>query len=60
MGLAAAYSKLGREEDARAAAGEVLNINPTFSLEQWAKTHMYKNQADFDRLVTALRKAGLK
>jgi adenylate cyclase len=60
MGLAAAYSKLGREEDARAAAAEVLRINPKFSLEQWAKTHMYKNQADLDRIVEALRKAGLK
>lgn len=60
MGLAAAYSKLGREEEARAAAAEVLRINPTFSLEEWAKTHMYKNQADFDRFVEALRKAGLK
>jgi len=60
MGLAATYSELGRKEDARAAAAEVLNINPKFSLEQWAKTHMYKNQADLDRIVEALRKAGLK
>ena len=60
MGLAATYSKLGREEDARAAAAEVLRINPKFSLEQWAKTHMYKNQADLDRFVEALRNAGLK
>lgn len=60
MGLAATYSKLGREEEARAAAAEVLRINPTFSLEQWAKTHMYKNQTDCDRFVEALRKAGLK
>jgi hypothetical protein len=55
MGLAAAYSKLGREEDAHAAAAEVLRIDPKFSLEQWAKTHMYRDQADFDRFVTALR-----
>jgi len=60
MLLAATYSELGREEDARAAAAEVLRINPTFSLEPWAKTHMYKNQADIDRVVEALRKAGLK
>jgi adenylate cyclase len=59
MVLAATYSELGREEEARAAAAEVLRIDPTFSLEQWAKTHMYKNQADLDRFVEALRKAGL-
>jgi len=60
IGLAAIYSELGREEDARAAAAEILRIDPTFSLEQWAKTHMYKNQADIDRVVEALHKAGLK
>jgi len=58
--LAATYSELGREEEACAAVAEVLRINPKFSLEQWAKTHMYKNQADLDRTVEALRKAGLK
>jgi adenylate cyclase len=58
--LAATYSELGCEEDARAAAAEILRIDPTFSLERWAKTQMYKNQADIDRVVEALRKAGLK
>jgi TolB-like protein/cytochrome c-type biogenesis protein CcmH/NrfG len=58
--LAASYSELGRQEEARAEAAEVLRINPKFSLEQGATPHSYKNQADSDRLVTALRKAGLK
>jgi adenylate cyclase len=60
IGLTATYSKLGRGEEARAAAAEVLRINPKFSLKQWAKTHMYKDQADLDHFVEALRRAGLK
>jgi len=58
--LAATYSSLGREAEATAAAKEVLRINPKFSLESYAKTLPYKNKADIERYVAALRKAGLK
>jgi len=59
-GLTATYSLLGREEEARAAAAEVLRINPKFSLEHVAKAFPFKNKADTDRVIDALRKAGLK
>lgn len=49
----------GRDEEARATASEVLRINPKFSLEYFTKTLVYKNQADKDRYIGALRKAGL-
>jgi len=58
--LTAAYSMMGREEEARAAAAEVLRINPKFTLERYAKTIYFKNQADVDKTIEALRKAGLK
>jgi len=58
--LAATYSMMGRGEEARAAAAEVLKINPKFSLEQFAKTIYLKNKVDKDRTLEALRKAGLK
>ncbi len=58
--LAAAYSLLGREEEAHAEAAEVLRINPKFSLAHFAKLLPYKNQADADRFLDALRKAGVK
>jgi len=58
-GLAATYSLLGREEEARAAAAEVLRIEPKFSVE-YLKTLPFKNKADTERLIDALRKAGLK
>ena len=58
--LAGTYSLLGRDEEARAEVEEILRINPKFSLESYAKTLPYKNQAQLDRYVEALRKAGLK
>jgi adenylate cyclase len=58
--LAASYSSLGRETEAVAVAEEVLRINPKFSLESYAKTLPYKNKADVERYIAALRKAGLK
>ncbi|HSQ84052.1 MAG TPA: tetratricopeptide repeat protein, partial [Desulfobacterales bacterium] len=50
----------GHDEKARAQAAEVLRINPKFSMEKWEKRLTYKNQADKDRIISALRKAGLK
>jgi adenylate cyclase len=58
--LVTAYSISGQEQEARATAIEVLKINPKFSLEQYAKTLYFKNQADKERTIEALRKAGLK
>jgi tetratricopeptide (TPR) repeat protein len=58
--MAAAYSRAGRNEEARIEAAEVLRINPKFSLENFAKSLKYKKQEDTERTVSALRKAGLK
>ncbi len=58
--LAACYSSLNRQAEAESAAKEVLRINPKFTLESYAKTLPYKNKADIERYVAALRKAGLK
>jgi adenylate cyclase len=58
-GLAATYSLAGRDEEARAEVSEVLRIQPKISLESLAKRVAYKNKADIDRLIDALRKAGL-
>jgi adenylate cyclase len=60
LALASFYIRLGREEEARAAAAEVLRIVPKFSLERFAKTAPYKNQAYREQVIDALRKAGLK
>ena len=60
IALVVAYTSLGRESDARAEVVEVLRIDPKFSLEYAAKTWPYKNEADRDLVLNALRKAGLK
>jgi adenylate cyclase len=60
LSLAATYSLLGRDEEARAEAEEVLRMNPKFSLEYFAKALPFKNQAQIDCYIEALRKAGLK
>jgi len=59
-GLAVTYSWMGREKEARSAASEALRINPKFSLDSFAKTLPSKDQSVTDRVVVALRKAGLK
>jgi adenylate cyclase len=60
LNLAAIYSMGGREEEARVEAAEVLRIDRKFSLEHFAKTLPYKNQADTETTIHILRKAGLK
>ena len=59
MLLATAYSLAGRQEEARIAAKEVLRVNPKFSVVYWGKIAPFKNQADKEHVIGALRKAGL-
>jgi adenylate cyclase len=58
--LAATYSLLNRQEEARAAAAEVLRISPKFSLDYLAKSRPHIDPANTARFIEALRKAGLK
>jgi adenylate cyclase len=58
--LAVVYMELGREKEARAQVAESLRINPGDSLELLRDRLPYKNQADLERNISALRKAGLK
>jgi len=57
--LTTVYSYAGRQEEARAAAAEVLRINPKFRIEQLPQgTH--RDLAVVEHENEALRKAGLK
>jgi adenylate cyclase len=58
--LAAVYSELGREVEARVEAVEVLRLNPQFSLEVHKQRAPIKDPAMLERHLAALRKAGLK
>ena len=58
--MALVYSELGREEEARAEAAEILRLNPNFSLEALRPRLPYKDPAVLERQLAAWRKAGLK
>ena len=60
LNLAVCYTELGRLEEARAEVAETLRINPQFSLESVEAECTYKDPADIERILAALRKAGLK
>jgi TolB-like protein/class 3 adenylate cyclase len=57
--LIAAYSELGRDDEAKAMAQQLLKRHPKFSLSSWNYARTYKNPVDTERLLNALRKAGL-
>jgi adenylate cyclase len=58
--LIISYSELGRDEEARAEAAEVLRISPDYSVEVIRQTWPYKDPAYMERTLAGLRKAGLK
>lgn len=62
LNLTVTYSMMGREKEARAEAAEVLRINPKFSVDSWANylATLKLDQSKIDRVINALRKAGLK
>jgi adenylate cyclase len=59
-GLVVTYSLMGRDQEARAEAAEVLRLNPKFSVDFFIKTSRFKDQSETDKIVTAWRKAGLQ
>jgi adenylate cyclase len=58
--LVYAYSELGREQDARAEASELLRVSPGFSLEEVQRMPGNWQGPLGQRYVSDLRKAGLK
>ncbi len=52
--------ELGRNDDARAEAAEVLRLSPHYSLATWQQSYPLKDPALQDRWRSDLRKAGLK
>jgi adenylate cyclase len=57
--LASSYTFLNRAEEARKAVEEILRINPGFSIKYYANTLPFKKQEELDKLINALRQAGL-
>jgi adenylate cyclase len=58
--LAANYAQLGRLNDARAEAAEVLRIEPTWSNKNTGeRIYVFRRPEDAEHLLDGLRKAGL-
>jgi hypothetical protein len=57
--LAVVYSQMDKDKEARAAAAEVMRINPRFSLDWVTKVSTIKDPSRLDELINAMRKAGL-
>jgi adenylate cyclase len=58
-GLAAACAQLGRHEEARKEAAEVLRIYPGFTIESWKRTVPWRAPKDAEHFIDGLLKAGV-
>ena len=59
MNLTSALGELGRQDEAREAARDVLRQEPDFSIKAYTSGLSYRNPADSERIAEGLRKAGL-
>ena len=57
--LAANFISIGREEEAGTAVKQILKLSPKFNIESYGKRLSFLNEADVERVLSALRKAGL-
>jgi TolB-like protein/class 3 adenylate cyclase/Tfp pilus assembly protein PilF len=57
--LTSCYAALGRDEDAKRAAAEILRTNPRFTLKAFASYVPFSNEHDRDWKVNMLRMAGV-
>ena len=57
--IAACHAELGRVAEARTHAALALEAKPDFSVGALGKTLPFKNDADLQRFLDGLRKAGL-
>lgn len=57
--LAATYAQLGRLEEARQAARELLKVNPDFSIERYSSRAPYLDKTLMAKYIEGLRLAGL-
>ena len=58
--LTATYILMDDKESARDAAAEVLKRHPNFSIKHFVSGLSFKKKSENERLINALRKAGLK
>jgi len=54
-----AYMAWGRDDEARAAAQDLLRIDPKFSVQRYGQSLSYKDPALTAQALELMRKAGL-
>jgi adenylate cyclase len=59
INLVIAYIQLNDLEEAKTLVPEILKRRPNFSLKKFEKSQLYKDSAETERILTALRTAGL-
>jgi adenylate cyclase len=59
VNLASALGELGRQDEARQAARDVLRQEPDFSIKAYTAGLSYRNPNDLERIADGLRQAGL-
>jgi adenylate cyclase len=57
--LAATYGMMGRDAEARALVAEARELDPDASVERVAKMHYFRDPTHLERILDALREAGL-
>ena len=58
-GLSICYGLLGKENESRLAAEEILKLKPNFTIKFMVKTNPYKDRQMVERWADVLRKAGI-
>ena len=59
VNLTSILGEMGKKEEANTAAGEILRLEPNFSVGSYMEGLSYRNPADLTRIEDGLRKAGL-
>jgi hypothetical protein len=59
MWLVKTYADMGRMEEARAGAQELLKLHPSFSVEGEVNVLEYQDRTVLERMETTLRQLGL-
>jgi hypothetical protein len=57
--LSSALMAAGSETLAREAASRIRNVDPTYSLQAYARMHPYRDSSTLDMQLAQLRQAGL-
>lgn len=59
VGLASTLGEIGRKQQARDSAAEIMKLQPTFSILNYAKQLSYRDPVELKRFKEGLRNAGL-